>query len=298
MVVAIIQAYECRRVTTEYSESLWISGSIATVAQLWIIGLPILRLVEDDPRAVFLTKVGVVFGSSILTLALTFVPKLGHLWDALGTKKDATRISNALRAREVEAKDPSRWHQNQRHSDTQSNSEDGLDDDDGRRGDEPSEAGAPAATAGAEKITLTRGEPLGVRIIPTAVLHSDEVDKLQTAVDKVEARHKSLQQSLERLQEKLEHHIIARDPLGPNQAAAAAAAEAAAAAAASFLTAGPSRAVNGSDHGHRHHSHYRHQHHYQHPQQPQPEGRGSRERIGNNSILAARPGGLLPPSTH
>ena len=86
MVTSLIQAYECRKVATEYSESLWISASIAVIAQVWIVGLPILKLLDVNPRQVFMTKVGIIVVSTFSTLFLIFEPKMSFHRTALAEK--------------------------------------------------------------------------------------------------------------------------------------------------------------------------------------------------------------------
>jgi hypothetical protein len=290
MMVAIIQAYECRRITTEYSESLWISGSIACIAQIWIIGLPILRLVEGDPQAIFLTKVGVIFGSSILTLILMFGPKFSYLRDSLEGQQHAARVK---KARQEGSKGGgmrvSRHGQSsQQHHLSETDSDEDFDNRSWAKSLVTPNPGPAVANEGTMQggshpppaSTRRKGEPkgaLGIRVIPTTVLNSDEVDRLQTAVDRAERRNKLLQGSLEKLQEKLELYVIARDPLGSNNNAAAAAATPAATSSSGSTAVGPSYTVhNTSD--------------------PLYVGSGpshQRNRVGRGSILAARPEGLL-----
>jgi 7 transmembrane sweet-taste receptor of 3 GCPR len=288
MVIALIQAYEVRRITTEYSESLWIGGSIAAIAQIWIVGLPILRLVEENPKAAFLTKVGVIFGSSASTLGLIFGPKAGYLRDSLDAKREAARLSKALKDRNGGGPDdPKRHHP---PSDTQSHSADDLDEDHDDQHAHPNKI-PPRQQAPPKGV-------LGIRIVPSTVLHSDEVVHLQMAVERAEIRNRSLQGSLEKLQEKLEHCIIARDPLGSNNNnnnsndhAGAVPQPSAAAASANVYNNSDAAATTGSASssatGSNNNEQYR-----------LAAGVGDpRNRIGSNSILAARPEGLLPPST-
>jgi hypothetical protein len=200
MIVSLIQAYECRKITTEYSDSLWVSASIAVIAQIWIVGLPILKLLEREPRGVFLTKVGFIFASTNLTLALIFGPKIGHLYSSL-EGEDGDDIGY------------SKHHHHHHHdSETQSHSE----DDEIR-----SRAGSRYGTE-EELQYIVRSErlpPLGIRIIPASYIHSEQADKLQMEVDKAEKRNRSLQLTLENLQEKMEQFIVARDPLGTSPSA-------------------------------------------------------------------------------
>jgi hypothetical protein len=194
MMISLIQAYECRKITTEYSESLWVSSSIAVIAQVWIVGLPILKLLEEQPRGVFLTKVGFIFASTMLTLALIFGPKIGYVYSAF-----------------VGEEDDDVGHSNHRHhhdsSETQSHSED--DEIRSKAGSRIGLERDPSLLFRSERLP-----PLGIRIIPASYIHSEQADKLQMEVDKAEKRNRSLQLTLENLQEKMEQFIVARDPLG------------------------------------------------------------------------------------
>ncbi|KAL3923798.1 MAG: hypothetical protein SGILL_001438 [Bacillariaceae sp.] len=190
MIISLIQAYECRKITTEYSESLWISAIVAVIAQIWVVGLPILRLLEDKPRGVFITKVAIIFLSSISTLICVFGPKMSYFHTGIAAKKYISQVERVKGSHASEGDDP---------SETQTQSED--DSRDEPREDRPSR-------------TRRNVEPLGIRVIPASFIHSEEADKLQMAVDKAEKRNRSLQANLESLQEKMEQYIIARDPLG------------------------------------------------------------------------------------
>ncbi|KAG7352162.1 7 transmembrane sweet-taste receptor of 3 GCPR [Nitzschia inconspicua] len=195
MIVSLIQAYECRKIATEYSESLWISASIAVIAQVWIVGLPILKLVDDNPRGVFLTKVGIIFVSTSSTLLLIFGPKMGYHSTAMAEKKYEQQVYGARSSFSSEDQPVIDTSETQSHSEEES----------------------PNNPHNASKMSRTskpRIEPLGIRIIPACFVHSQEADKLQMAVDKAERRNRSLQSTLETLQEKMEQYIIARDPLG------------------------------------------------------------------------------------
>lgn len=205
MIASLIQAYECRKIATEYSESLWISASIAVIAQVWTVGLPILRLLEDNPQRVFLTKVGIIFVSTASTLLLIFVPKFSYHSTAMAEKKYRHFVNRAG----ADSKSASSKNQlDVDPSETQSHSE---AEDDSSHQEHAQQDGQPPKRS---RILKPRKEPLGIRIIPACFIHSQQADKLQMAVDKTERRNRTLQSTLETLQEKMEQYIIARDPLG------------------------------------------------------------------------------------
>jgi hypothetical protein len=203
MATSLIQAYECRKIATEYSESLWISASIAVIAQVWIVGLPILRLLDDNPRRVFLTKVAIIFISTASTLLLIFGPKMSYHSSALAEK------SYERQAKRAHGSNLPTKYQTESvpvdSSETQSHSEEEIQSTQQHSQDQQERP---------TKTTRHRVEPLGIRIIPACFIHSEQADKLQMAVDKAERRNRSLQSTLETLQEKMEQYIIARDPLG------------------------------------------------------------------------------------
>jgi hypothetical protein len=185
MMISLVQAYECRKITTEYRESFWIGASVAITAQVWLIALPLLRLLDDNPSATFLTQVGVVFVTSFGTLLFVFGPKIAYLIQDvrfldLGTDED---------------------------SDTDTYSDDEAD----------GQSGASSVLISLRRRMKPRGI-LGIRVVQSSVIHSEEVDTLEIAVEKAERRNRSLQLSLEKLQEKMEQFIVARDPLGSDTA--------------------------------------------------------------------------------
>lgn len=339
MMVALIQAYECRRITTEYSESFWISGSIACIAQIWIIGLPILPLVQGDPQAVFLTKAGVIFSSSISTLGLLFGPKFSYLRDSLESQQHGAGIKEAhqqkhhqqLGAEGSSEGGQSNHHhhhhhqrqqkQHQQFSDTDSNSDEdfdnrswakslvvmpnsgptGVDDDvvlikgitkEGNGG-----GPHPSTSAGTTRKKRGNGPnalpSLGIRVIPTTGLNSNELDRIQIAVDRAESRNKQLQTSLEKLQERFELYVIARDPMGSNNIinnnnvtgpTDVVVPVTTADIGGSRTTVGPSYLVHHTSDHHRFAATGGAPHHWN-------------NRVGRNSILAARPQHLSGPAS-
>jgi hypothetical protein len=207
MAISLIQAYECRKIATEYSESLWVSASIAVIAQVWIVGLPILRMLDDNPRRVFLTKVGIIFVSTSSTLLLIFGPKMSYhssavaekMYEQQGKCADGSKLKQEHRTESVPVD----------ASETQSHS-----DEEVRSTQQHSHDPQQPATTQKSRGNVVKEEPLGIRIIPACFIHSEQADKLQMAVDQAEQRNRSLQSTLETLQEKMEQYIIARDPLG------------------------------------------------------------------------------------
>ena len=192
MIISLVQSYECRKITTEYRETFFIGTANAITAQVWLIGIPLLRLLQDNPRAIYLTLVGVIFVTSFGTLLLVFGPKIPYLLQDLRTLESEKDL------------DPS---ETESYSD---NLEDRSDDNDSRHS---RSTGSCLSNAVRRRNKKPRGV-LGIRVVESSVIHSEEVDTLELSVEKAEKRNRQLQQTLEKLQEKMEQFIVARDPLG------------------------------------------------------------------------------------
>lgn len=196
MMISIVQAYECRKITTEYGESLWIGSSVVTIAQVWMIGLPLFWLLNKNPEAVFLTKVGIIFVSSMAPILFIFRPKMPYLQRDLDASMEAQK--GASNDQDLVS-----------HSDTKSYLEEDCGNTNGTSNDTSQEVQTKKKPRGV----------IGIRVIQSSVIHSEEVDVLQMAVEKAERRNHALQGTLEKLQEKMEQYIVARDPLGSSKAA-------------------------------------------------------------------------------
>jgi len=203
-VVALVQAYECRKISTDYGESLWIGAALITIVQVWTVGLPLLKLLDNNPRAVYLVKTGVVFLTTMGTLFLIFVPKIGYLRQAL--------------------RNPGKQFKTGHDSMPTSNREASVTSDDSEVSRNKLEQSRRVSTwdghiiamAGLAKGQRTKREPPsgleGIRIIQSSNRHSEEVEKLQKSLRHAESRHKSLNERLERLHEKFEQYIVSRHP--------------------------------------------------------------------------------------
>lgn len=76
VILANYQAYHARNLSTEFSESKYISIVMASVFQAIVIGLPLTILVSQDPNARFIVKTIIVGAMSLSTLCLMFIPKM------------------------------------------------------------------------------------------------------------------------------------------------------------------------------------------------------------------------------
>ncbi|VEU41347.1 unnamed protein product [Pseudo-nitzschia multistriata] len=171
LILALVQSYECRRITTEYAESGYISVAIFVFAQIWLIALPLVVLAEYHPRTYFLLRSCTVLLTASAVLLLIFVPKSVYLYKSL-------RESESDGESSIESSSS---------SDTTRSSSEGTG---GQRRD-------PRGT-------------IGIRIVGTHFLNGDEIDELQDDVDKAAQRNTLLKDTREKLNENLEERQFAR----------------------------------------------------------------------------------------
>mmetsp|Transcript_19228 Transcript_19228/g.27810 ORF Transcript_19228/g.27810 Transcript_19228/m.27810 type:complete len:845 (+) Transcript_19228:42-2576(+) len=76
VILANVQAYLVRGISTEFQESSYIAIGMAGMLQMWIVGVPLLFLVRDSPQAYFAVWSLVLFVPSISLNLLMFVPKI------------------------------------------------------------------------------------------------------------------------------------------------------------------------------------------------------------------------------
>eukprot|EP00586_Coscinodiscus_wailesii_P021703 CAMPEP_0172519418 /NCGR_PEP_ID=MMETSP1066-20121228/291408_1 /TAXON_ID=671091 /ORGANISM="Coscinodiscus wailesii, Strain CCMP2513" /LENGTH=674 /DNA_ID=CAMNT_0013302005 /DNA_START=692 /DNA_END=2716 /DNA_ORIENTATION=- len=74
--IANYQAYCARNVSTDLSENKYITISMVCITQVFMLGLPILLLVEDKINVSYFCKVIIIFLATESTLLLIFVPKI------------------------------------------------------------------------------------------------------------------------------------------------------------------------------------------------------------------------------
>lgn len=96
VLVANYQAYRSRKMSIEFSESQYVAMIMAALLQAFLIGIPLLAMVANDPVSFFIVKSLLVFVVCIVVIVCMFVPKVLHLGDARKeAKKKAERISQA-----------------------------------------------------------------------------------------------------------------------------------------------------------------------------------------------------------
>lgn len=76
LAIANWQAYEARRIKSEFSESKYIGLTMASLLQCVLMGIPILFVVREQPQAFYLVLVFMLFILSMAVLCLIFAPKI------------------------------------------------------------------------------------------------------------------------------------------------------------------------------------------------------------------------------
>ena len=97
VLVACGMAYQIRHVTTEYSESLYISLAMAATLESLVIGAPVMILTKSNPRTVYFVGMVLVFIICMTTLCLIFIPKI----IAIKTKAEPYATDSSPKMRSV-----------------------------------------------------------------------------------------------------------------------------------------------------------------------------------------------------
>ena len=87
VIIANVQAYEGRFIDVEFQESKYIALATASMLQAFVIGIPVVVLLKEDPRAIFIVVSMLIFITCTAVLLLLFVPKVGYLREYDKTKK-------------------------------------------------------------------------------------------------------------------------------------------------------------------------------------------------------------------
>jgi len=200
LVLSLVQSYECRRLTTEYAESTWVTITIAAISQTWFISLPLFVVLDDiTPTGWFICASSTVLCTTYATLLLIFVPKMVYLYKALKREKKASLTPEETRRKL-------------------------FDDNIDKSGDLASEdlldldhAGSLHSTRESSISTFPLGKDpkgtIGIRIIQFTFLDNEEVNALEDAVDFAEHRNKELKHIMGRLRDNLEEHHYAKKHL-------------------------------------------------------------------------------------
>jgi hypothetical protein len=97
LILANVEAYKARQLTTEYGESKYIAMIMASILQVIIVGLPLMFLVDDNPAASYFIRSSIIFVICMSTLTLIFVPKIITCWKKKDARKLAVTITPGLR---------------------------------------------------------------------------------------------------------------------------------------------------------------------------------------------------------
>lgn len=100
LILANVQAYMARSINDELSESKYIGLSTLSMFQIFIVGVPLLVIVYQDPSAFFFVWTGIIFIVTSSILLLIFIPKLitwktppkkqsGNKWSSYGSANSA-----------------------------------------------------------------------------------------------------------------------------------------------------------------------------------------------------------------
>lgn len=98
LIVANVQSYQARLIQTEYSESHYITIIMASLAQMFLLAVPCVSLLSNQPRPYYVVMVIVILCVSAAVLGLMFVPKIfaTRIWLKEKAVKEAKKA--AMRA--------------------------------------------------------------------------------------------------------------------------------------------------------------------------------------------------------
>ena len=89
--IACWQAFEGRKIESEFAESKYIMLSVASLIQAFLTGVPIAVIVMDDPEAFYLVMTLMIFCLCEVILLLIFLPKMVLAWKYAGMSESEQR---------------------------------------------------------------------------------------------------------------------------------------------------------------------------------------------------------------
>ena len=92
MVFALYEAYQARKVSLQFAESSYIAVAIAAILLVSFIGIPVMVIARDQPRATFFVLSSLIFVICTSLLLFIFIPK-EKFRRAGNSMKDAVRSS-------------------------------------------------------------------------------------------------------------------------------------------------------------------------------------------------------------
>lgn len=92
VIIANVQAYQARHINVEFQESKYIAMATACMLESFIIGVPVVALLKENPTSVFIVVSLLIFITCTAVLGLLFIPKVVYLreYDADQTEKKSS----------------------------------------------------------------------------------------------------------------------------------------------------------------------------------------------------------------
>jgi gamma-aminobutyric acid type B receptor len=100
LILANVEAYKARAVSTEYGESKYIAMAMGSMLQIMLVGVPLLFLVDDNPSAKYFIRSSIVFIICMSILLFIFVPKV-KVWYGLVFNKDHAKRNLSKRTSDL-----------------------------------------------------------------------------------------------------------------------------------------------------------------------------------------------------
>lgn len=88
VIIANVQAYHARFISDEFQESKYVALATACILQVIIIGTPVVLLLQEQPRAMFIVTTIVISITCTAVLLLIFVPKVQCLREYDANKRE------------------------------------------------------------------------------------------------------------------------------------------------------------------------------------------------------------------
>ena len=104
VVLANLQAYQARDLKVEYNESKYIGIGMGCILQAFMLGVPLMFLVAENPQAFTFLLSSLIFLIAMSLLVLIFIPKFFFLWkkgNAPITKRESQLQSGPLGSNEL-----------------------------------------------------------------------------------------------------------------------------------------------------------------------------------------------------
>ena len=74
-IIAIGQTFKCRFMELEYNEMQWMPLALFPFVEVWLVGVPILFIVQDNPTGTFIVLTLMIIVTTVVALLAIFAPK-------------------------------------------------------------------------------------------------------------------------------------------------------------------------------------------------------------------------------